>query len=669
MARINGTAGPDSLVGGTDNDQIFGNDGDDTLLGGGASDVLVGGAGLDRLIGGFGDDLIFSGSGKGVLGSPMNDSEAGDTLEGGAGNDTLVAGAGDSVNGGAGHNLLILDLSASAGGVGGDLSALDAGGIATLSDGTQLSFVEGGGCELGRGADFMQFDSQSWAVHGHGGADDLSGGISSDTFEGGGGADSLQGGDGNDTLAGSQFQDDGSFRRYSLEQNLVEGGDGDDQLFGSATDSLFGGTGNDYFLLDLSGDTNGIRQDVSGFETDNGAAVQGGGHVGQVERGLIRLGAGDDVIGGVGGFALTLSGGAGEDTLELDCRSYRFNVACDMRALKNGVVNIAGPNLQLSGFEELSSMLMGKGDDTITLSASQMKGQSMVSGGSGEDQLSVLGGAAHDASIDGGSGDDTIIIDAKFVGGLVDGGSGADQLTVDAAILMGVRLAGGVGNDSVTGGGGGDVIDGGLGDDALDGGDGIDTADYGFALNGVNVNLAPPDPGDRPRGGQTTGGGGLDSITNVENLILSESGDNAWGSAGANAFDGGGGNDMLNGAGGNDTLTGGAGRDTLVGGAGADRFVYLALADSVAAAPDLIRDFTQADTLDLELIDANANQGGDQAFTRVASFSGAAGEMTVTFDKETRRTTVSLDVDGDGVADGAIRLAGKVTGPDFDFIL
>ena len=553
--------------------------------------------------------------------------------------------------------------------MGGDLSALDAGGTATLSDGTQLTGVQGGHMELGRGADTMQFDSRSWAAHGRGGADDLSGGMASDTFEGGGGADSLQGGDGDDTLAGSQFQDDGSFNRYSHENNLVEGGDGDDALFGSATDSLIGGAGRDYFLLDLSGDTAGIRQDVSGFETDNGAGVDGGGHISQVERGLIRLGAGDDVISGVGGFALSLSGGAGEDTLELDCRSYRMDIGCDLRTLKNGVINIAGPNLQLSGFEELTSVLMGNGDDTITVSASQLKAQSMVSGGSGADKLSVLGGAAQDASVDGGSGDDTIIIDGKFTRGAVNGGSGADLLTVDAAITVGVRLAGGVGNDSVTGGSGDDLIDGGLGDDALDGGDGIDTADYGSALNPVNVNLAPPDPGGRPRGGQTTGGGGLDSITNVENLILSSSDDRAWGSIGANAIEGRGGNDRLDGGGGNDTLTGGIGGDTLTGGAGADRFVYLALADSLAAAPDLIRDFTLDDTLDLQAIDAKATQGGDQAFTRVAGFSGAAGEMTVTFDKAARRTTVALDVDGDGVADGAIRLAGKVTAPEFDFIL
>ena len=668
MARINGTLGPDSLVGTTDNDQIFGDQGDDTLFGGGGPDILVGGEGLDRLFGGAGDDLIFSGSGKGVLGSPMNDSEAGDTLVGGGGNDTLVAGAGDSIDGGLGHNLLILDLSSNLDGVGGDLSALDDNRPATLSDGTEIRGVEGGRIELGRGADFMQLGDRSWALHGHGGADDLSGGLAADTFQGGGGADSLQGGDGDDILAGSQFQDDGSFRRYSHEQNLVEGGDGDDQLYGSATDSLMGGAGRDYFLLDLSGETSSIHQDVSGFATDNGADVHGGGHIGQIERGLIRLGTGDDVISGVGGFAVSLSGGAGKDTLELDCRSYRFNIACDLRELKDEIVDVGGPGLQLSGFEQLSSVRMGKGDDTITVAASQLKAQAMVSGGSGEDQLSVMEGGAHDASIDGGSGDDTILIAGKFIGGSADGGSGADQVSVDAAILVGVRLDGGVGNDTVTGGGGDDLIDGGLGDDVLDGGEGIDTVDYGFAIVGVNVNLNASEFG-RPRGGQTTGGGGLDSAVNVENLILSESADNAWGSTGANAIEGRAGDDMLNGGGGNDTLTGGTGRDTLIGGAGSDRFVYGSLADSLALGADLIRDFTLADTLDLKGIDANAAQAGDQAFTRVAGFSGAAGEMTVVFDKEARRTTVSLDVDGDGAADGTIRMTGKVTGPDFDFIL
>jgi Ca2+-binding RTX toxin-like protein len=667
MPQITGTSGADHLRGGSDNDLIYGLAGDDTLAGIGGPDTLVGGEGIDILTGGPGDDLLFSGSSKGVLGSPMSDSDAGDVLNGNGGDDTIVAGAGDTVFGGSGANVLILALTSNHDGVGGDLSPLDRGETATLSDGTQLTGVQGGGMELGSGADFMQFDAMSWSVHGRAGNDNLGGGAGADTLQGDGGADNLQGGDGDDTVVGAQLKADGTFDRYNTEHNLMDGGAGDDQLFGSATDTMLGGAGVDSFVLDLHGVTVGLHQDVSGFATEEGGDIRNG-HIGQMERGEVRLGSGDDVIRGVGTYALTLSGGAGTDTVELDCTSYQLNIGCDLRELEDGTVDVVGPGLRLSGFERLSAVLMGAGNDTITTSASQLHANALVAGGIGKDVLRVIGGAAKGVVIDGGDGGDDIRLAAKLSGGAVDGGAGSDRLTVSAAITFGAHLLGGLGDDTVTGGGGGDLIDGGRGDDRLDGGDGIDTVDYGFALRGVSINLGA-DSLAKPRGGQTTGGGGKDTCNSIENVQLSDLSDRAWGSDVANVLEGRQGADFLDGAAGDDTLIGGGGADTLIGGAGADQFVYRDLADSGPGAPDLIRDFKTNDLLDLQLIDADTTLAGNQAFTRVADFTGSAGEMTVKFDSAARTTTLSLDVDGDGQADGVILLLHNASGAGLHFIL
>ena len=85
---IDGSAGPDEIVGG---------DGDDKLYGHGGDDTLWGGAGNDTLHGGEGDDLLFGGPGD-------------DTLDGGPGNDTLFGGPGSDTfvfRDGYGHDVIM----------------------------------------------------------------------------------------------------------------------------------------------------------------------------------------------------------------------------------------------------------------------------------------------------------------------------------------------------------------------------------------------------------------------------------------------------------------------------------------------------------------------------------------------------------------------------------
>lgn len=95
MAKIEGGARNDVLVGTTLDDELFGFGGADSLSGGNGSDRLFGGDGADRLSGDHGDDQLEGGA-------------AGDTLHGGAGRDALIGGSGDdATDGGSGVDLAI----------------------------------------------------------------------------------------------------------------------------------------------------------------------------------------------------------------------------------------------------------------------------------------------------------------------------------------------------------------------------------------------------------------------------------------------------------------------------------------------------------------------------------------------------------------------------------
>jgi Ca2+-binding RTX toxin-like protein len=82
-APIDGTPGPDVLIGTRGNDTIRGFGGNDKLLGLAGNDVLEGGEGNDVLIGGPGDDVLRGGPGRDVL----IGSSGHDVLDGGPGLD------------------------------------------------------------------------------------------------------------------------------------------------------------------------------------------------------------------------------------------------------------------------------------------------------------------------------------------------------------------------------------------------------------------------------------------------------------------------------------------------------------------------------------------------------------------------------------------------------
>lgn len=153
------------------------------------------------------------------------------------------------------------------------------------------------------------------------------------------------------------------------------------------------------------------------------------------------------------------------------------------------------------------------------------------------------------------------------------GGRGNDRLIGNDAdnVLNGSR-----GNDRLSGGNGDDTLAGGPGNDALAGGGENSAGDfvtYVNATSAVKVNLTVT-------ARQNTGGGGLDVLSDIENLIGSRYNDVLIGSSESNQLVGGLSNDRLNGLAGDDTLVGDAGNDILIGGDGSDQLTGGSNADA-----------------------------------------------------------------------------------------
>ena len=472
--------------------------------------------------------------------------------------------------------------------------------------------------------------------------------------------------------------------------DTIFGFGGDDSLTGGAgKDLLIGGTGNDTYSVDSTGDVvvenpgegiDTIRSSVTFTLAANienltliGTSNLNG--TGNALANIITGNTGSNVITGLGG-ADTLDGGGGLDTL-----SYAGSPAAVNVSLATGLAS--GGDAQGDVFQNFEKLTGSSFNDTLEGDANA----NTLNGGAGYDTLTYAHASAGvtvnlgltTAQDTSGAGIDTI--------------SNFENLTGSSFVDT---LIGSSGNNSIFGGGGNDSLDGGTGTgkDTLDGGTGADTM-----AGGDNNDLyLVDDPNDVII---ETATGGVDAVnataasyvlpTNVENLTFVGAGEFAGtGNELANTITGGGGNDtiggglnndkLLGGAGddqllggdGNDSLTGGVGADSLTGGMGADRFIYTAVGDFAAGAVhDTILDFshTDLDRIDLSAIDANTAASGNQGFTFIgtAPFHNVAGELHYVVTGG--GITVSGDVNGDGVADFNLDVAGVASITSGDFYL
>lgn len=146
-------------------------------------------------------------------------------------------------------------------------------------------------------------------------------------------------------------------------------------------------------------------------------------------------------------------------------------------------------------------------------------------------------------------------------------GSGNDTITGDHACNV---LKGGSGNDKLWGRNGTDTLVAGLGYNFVDGGGGDDTISYEDHQSSVHVDLSHESHTILGRGVLVFFSGGMNFLSNVENVTGGSAGDVLTGNDKNNILSGLDGADVLSGKGGEDTLDGGNGDDILKGGEGKD---------------------------------------------------------------------------------------------------
>ncbi len=357
-----------------------------------------------------------------------------------------------------------------------------------------------------------------------------------------------------------------TFANWGAEDVIqITGSDISSEVFGSSERDIFEGNG--------GADTFRISLDVGGYETDvfNGGTDSFDGSAGSGDT--LSLGFNRLTSLSVGTFdarAMTLTSieAISFETFGVNATNDNFketDITLQLNAGQIGNGGIALNALIDGNFDNFTGTIDFNETIEITL---DHEGELNLSDwrfrdwneGLGTDLIVINGndieetltGTSQNDEIDGNGGDDTL-----------RGGAGEDALDGGAG---NDRLEGGTFSDTLFGGTGSDILIGGSGNDVLDGWTGFDTAFYTGLSTGVTVDLQVTTQ-------QDTGGGGLDTLIRIENLIGSGQNDTLTGNFNRNRLDGGNGSDTLRGEGGNDTLIGGAGGDSLFGGTGADRLV------------------------------------------------------------------------------------------------
>ncbi|WP_407156418.1 hypothetical protein [Bradyrhizobium sp. STM 3557] len=698
---ITGGAGADTIDGGVGADVINAAAGDDTVVyhgseisidGGSGSDTLVLSAGVPVTAVNFavaagvdqttGDSVLVKNfenldasamtTALSVTGSAaanvITTGSGDDVIQGGGGADIVSAGAGNdtvdfwgsevSIDGGTGANTLVVHTSATI-----NLTSADqtTGDLTTVSG---FQNVDASALNV----------TQSVSVLGTAAANTILGGAGADAIDGNGGADVISAGGGNDTVT------------VHGSETSVDGGAGSDTLVLTAGTSV---TSVDFGVLAGNDQTSGDSVTVTNFENLLAGAVTTALAVtGSSAANLITTGSGNDAIDSSGGADIidagagndtvsyrgteaSIDGGTGTDTLVLKSsggistvdlsgaagsdQTYGDSVAVSNFENVDASVLLAAQGITIIGSTGANVLTGGAGADIINGNG----GADVISGGGGNDSISFYG---TEASIDGGTGTDTLILAASGGMTAVDFSvaAGVDQTTGDtvnvanfenldaSVVATALTVTGSGGANVITTGSGNDVIDGGGGADILSAGAGNDSVSYynsEVSIDGgtgnntlvlkavTTVNLGNLD--------QTSGD--AVSVSNFQNVDASalSSGISITGSAGANTIVGGSGNDTIDGAGGTDTIDAGSGNDTITfhgtetaidGGAGADTLIVTsgatvsAIDFSVASGADqttgdssLIKNF---ENLDASVMTSGLTVTGSSAANVITTGSG-----------------------------------------------
>lgn len=516
-------------------------------------------------------------------------------------------------NGGASPNTYVLNGGTAQGTAGND-SFIGAGGTVSYEDATGgVSIDLEAGTASGEGAGSDSLDGVTQVI-GSDFADTITGSAGNDVITGGGGVDTVDGGAGFDTFVNIDATVDGlafdttqgwslgdefltNFEAVVVDSGrvLLVGGDG----FPSIQDAINAAQNGDTILIapgTYTGDLtipNGLSITLQGWAdvdiqgqittsgTLNGSLVFRNLNIDATgeQYGIYATnnssGTGGIILDGVdisgastNGFAYIRAGNGSTPTL---ADTLGFITIVDSEFANNGTVvgaNGRGDVLAFgfNGFFNVrgSTFEGNDGQKAIQVRGVQNGSTYFPLGEVNLEDIEISGSYLQDAiafyrfSTTAGFRTSDVVVEATAPWGAIN----LDQVggTIDiSGVISDGPIAGSVQGDAganvFTGTLGDDVLRGRGGDDELDGGDGIDVAVYSDASGSVTVNLGE---------NSASGAAGNDTLTNIENVIGSASGDSLTGDDFDNVLDGGAGNDTLAGGSGNDTLIGGTGTDTAV---------------------------------------------------------------------------------------------------------
>jgi Ca2+-binding RTX toxin-like protein len=384
------------------------------------------------------------------------------------------------------------------------------------------------------------------------------------------------------------------------EKNFLDGGAGNDRLYGASyRDSLQGGAGDDFILAGAGQDT------IAGG--DGLDLVYGDSHVMNVESG-----SGYALVGTVDFVAPDASQTNNnrayfyqdnrDSTYFNDNSNYNDvidggnNADLIFGEIGNDTINGGADDDRLFGDRPYNSGFFADFSNTRGIFqhlSSQYNGNDVIDGGLGNDKIIGGGGADH---LVGGIGDDTLYGDLAL---------GIYELTGNASpgeVAIKASDNGWWGNDFILGGQGNDVLVGEGGDDMLDGSDGADQlyGDWTPSQTEAFANTSARTGNDFLSGGngndQLMGNSGDDVLDGGigDDKLFGDSYNNGgvFSGTGADVLSGRDGKDSLYGGDGNDTLNGGADTDYLSGGTGNDAYVF-----DPASGADVIDDTNGNSTL------------------------------------------------------------------------
>lgn len=307
-----------------DLDSVTGDDTANLILTGDDADTIDGLGGDDTLNGGIDDDLIRGGDGDDLL---IGD-RGNDTIEGDDGDDVIVSSADPALHDYSDYG------DTPGGGTSYDDPKFDPTGIeGWFTDPNPDDDRDS--VQAGAGADVVFTGDDADTIFGGGGDDYLDGGIDDDLIDGGDGEDDIYGDHGSDTIFGRDGSDYIDASDSSLlypneldatdpfpdnDRDVVDGGTGDDTIFGGDDDdSLHGGTGFDIIDGGIDEDTlSGGREQDSLYGGQGNDLLFGFNHDDSLNSGegsgtLPLFGDHDYLEGNEGDD--TLYGGSGSDTL------------------------------------------------------------------------------------------------------------------------------------------------------------------------------------------------------------------------------------------------------------------------------------------------------------------------------------------------------------------